>query len=230
MKDKTAIITGASSGIGRAIALELAQQGCALQLLGRNQAALETLKNEAEIHTQQQVSIHRLDLTDDTALQSFAEQVEHCAILVHSAGIVKLASVADAPIADLDMQYHVNVRAPFLLTQLLLPKLRLEQGSIVFINSTAGKQVGPNWSGYAASKFALRAIADSLRAEEPELRVLSVHPSRTASPMQAQVYAMEGRASAYQADTLLQPEHIASQVVHALQLPQRARVSELVIR
>lgn len=229
MNNQTAIITGASSGIGRAIALELAQHGCNLELLGRNQQALKSIQKEALASTKD-VSIHSLELSDDSAITTFAQQVKRCDILIHSAGVVKLASLADAPIADLDLQYNINVRAPFLLTQLLLAKLRLEQGSIVFINSTAGIQAGPNWSAYAASKFALRAIADSLRAEEPELRVLSVHPSRTASPMQAQVYAMEGRASAYQADTLLQPEHIASQVVNALLLPQRARVSELVIR
>ncbi len=83
-----------------------------------------------------------------------------------------------------------------MLTQALLPALRAAHGTVVFVNSGAGLSANAHWAGYAASKFGLRALADALRAEEAEhgVRVSTVYPGRTATPMQQKVHEQEGRA------------------------------------
>jgi NADP-dependent 3-hydroxy acid dehydrogenase YdfG len=130
----------------------------------------------------------------------------------------------------LDRQYRINVRAPYMLTQALLPMLKSRRGQIVFINSSAGLNARANVSQYAATKHALKAVADSLREEinAEGLRVLSVYPGRTATPMQADVHTMEGRA--YRPDRLMQPEDVAAVVINALSLPSSAEVTDIHVR
>lgn len=229
LRGQRALITGASSGIGRALALELAARGARLHLLGRDAARL------AEVAEQVAAAggageAHAFDLLDDGALADFAAGLagEALDVLVHSAGGVRLGRLAEAPVADLDWLYRLNVRVPYRLTQLLLPGLRAAGGQVVFVNSGAGRSAKADWGAYAASKHALKALADSLRAEEAGLRVLSVYPGRTASPMQRQVHEMEGRP--YDPARFVQPEDVARQVVSALELPPRSSVQELVIR
>ncbi len=121
--------------------------------------------------------------------------------------------MAATPIADLDRQYQVNFRAPYLLTRGLLPALTRAKGQIVFLNSSVFLNARGGATGYAASKYALKAFADALRAEvNPDgLRVLSVFPGRTASRMQAEVHAAEG--ARYDPSRLLQPEDVAAAVL-----------------
>lgn len=232
LKGQTAVVTGASSGIGRAIALELARAGVELYLLGRHRARLEPVATQAQELGAEAVC-HMLDLTDDAQVRGFAEALaarRDLDILVHSAGVVALAPLAQAALADFDCQYRVNLRAPFLLTQALLSAIKNAKGQIVFINSGAGLRANPGWSQYAASKHGLKALADSLRDEvgADGVRVVSVYPGRTASPMQEAVHRMEGRA--YHPERLVQPVDVAEQVVAALRLPRRAGVTDLSIR
>ena len=103
-----------------------------------------------------------------------------------SAGTISLGAIESTPIDDFVKQYGINVRAPYLLTQALLPLVKLSQGEIVFINSSAGIHTKEQIGAYAASKHALRAIADTLRMEVNAfgVRVLSVYPGNTATAMQ----------------------------------------------
>jgi NADP-dependent 3-hydroxy acid dehydrogenase YdfG len=151
-------------------------------------------------------------------------------LLVHSAGVISLGRFEAAPVEHLDWQYRINVRAPYALTQTLLPMLRPRRGQIVFINSSAGLSARASVGQYAATKHALKAIADSLREEvnADGLRVLSVFLGRTASPMQARVHEMEGRA--YHPERLVQPEDVAAVVINALSLPRSAEVTDVSIR
>jgi NADP-dependent 3-hydroxy acid dehydrogenase YdfG len=98
------------------------------------------------------------------------------------------------------------------------------------VNSSAGLSASAGWSAYAASKFGVRAFADSLRAEEQAhgLRVTTVYPSRTATPMQEKVHAQEGEV--YDRDRWIQPETVASSILHVLDLPRDATIPELAIR
>lgn len=230
LTNKIAIVTGASSGIGRAIAIRLAAEGAVLCLVGRNLEALEETRAIALLSAP--ITTYCVDLTNDQDLRQLTsvQGLGQVDVLVHSAGVFTMGKLANCAIADLDWQYRVNVRAPYLLTQALLPMLLANQGQIVFINSTAGLNARANVGQYAASKFALKAIADSLREEvnAAGVRVLSVFPGRTASPMQAAIYQMEGKA--YQPDDLLQPEDVAAAVVNALSMARTAEITDINIR
>ncbi|ADI14131.1 SDR family oxidoreductase [Truepera radiovictrix] len=228
---KRAVVTGASSGIGRAVALELARQGVTLHLLGRREGAL------AEVVRQVQgwggaARAYPVDLTDERALREVGAELGEGGldVLVHSAGTVSLGPVLEASVADFDRQYALNVRAPFLLTQLLLPSLKRARGQVAFLNSGSGLVARASWSQYAATKHALKALADALREEVKAdgVRVVSVYPGRTASPMQARVHELEGRA--YDPARFVQPESVAAMILAALALPPTAEVTDLSVR
>lgn len=138
--------------------------------------------------------------------------------------------LAEVSLADFDRHYRVNVRAPLLLTQLLLPLLRAARGQIVFINSSLGVRTKERAGAYAASKHALKALADTLRMEvnADGIRVLSVFPGNTATPMQAQICQALGQP--YEPAHLLQPDDVAVAVRDALTLAPTAELTDLHIR
>jgi NAD(P)-dependent dehydrogenase (short-subunit alcohol dehydrogenase family) len=182
----------------------------------------------------ERVRCYRADLTVDEDVWQLCRQLRHdfghIDVLIHSAGVIAHGPLEVAPIEDFDRQYGTNVRAPYLLTQALLPLLKARQGQIVFINSATGWRADANISQYAASKHALRAIADSLRAEVNQMgvRVLSLFVDRTATPMQAAVHQMEGRS--YYPERLIQPEYVAKVVLNTLNVPRTAEVTDIHLR
>lgn len=219
------VITGATSGIGRAIADDLAASGWRLALLGRNVGAVADLQGDHWAMA--------CDLTDDDAVRATAAALAAQGpidLLVHSAGVVTLGSLGDSPIADLDHNLAVNLRAPVLLTSLLLPRLVEARGQVVFINSGAGLQARGGWGHYAASKHAVRAVADSLRDEVSSagIRVMTCYPGRTATPMQQRVRALEGQP--YAGKDYASAADVARVVCEALALPRSAEVTELKVR
>jgi NAD(P)-dependent dehydrogenase (short-subunit alcohol dehydrogenase family) len=223
MKGQVALITGASGGIGSAIARALAEEGVRLFLVGRD---LEKLTGGEAFQA---------DLTDDAQLRATAARVREvyggADILIHSIGLFRAGPIETSPVEDLDAQYRVNLRVPYLLTQELLPSLIERQGQVVFVNSSAGfHPARGNWGAYAATKHALRALADSLRDEvnRKGVRVLSVFPGRTATAMQEEVHRFEGKP--YDPARFLQPEDVATAVVQALRLPRSAELTDLHIR
>jgi short-subunit dehydrogenase len=233
LQGQKAVITGASSGVGKAIALRLAREGAALVLIGRDLATLEAVARTARSKAPG-VSCYQADLSADGAVEALLDrigkEVGPVELLVHSAAAFALAPVEHAPVDQLDAQYRINLRAPYTLTRGLLPGIRARRGQIVFINSMAGLSARANVSQYAATKHALRALADSLRDEvNPDgVRVLSVFLGRTATPMQEAVHRLEGKP--YHADRLLQPDDVAQLVVALLSLPGSAEVTDVSIR
>jgi NADP-dependent 3-hydroxy acid dehydrogenase YdfG len=231
--DQIAVVTGASSGIGRALAIALAKQGANLFLIGRQADALNDLTATIQTYDVRGWSFPA-DLTQDQAIHDITthlrQQFGRVDILVHSAGAFAMESFEVAPIEDFDHLYRVNVRAPYLLTQQLLPLIKARQGQVVFINSSVGLNARARVSQYAATKHALKAIADSLREEvnAAGVRVVSIYPGRTASPMQAMVYQLENRV--YQPEQLIQPEEIAAVITTVLSLPKGAEVTDINIR
>jgi NAD(P)-dependent dehydrogenase (short-subunit alcohol dehydrogenase family) len=151
-------------------------------------------------------------------------------VLVHSAAVLHRGELATTTPAEFEEQLAVNLLGPFLLTQKLLPALRLFGGQVVFVNSSAGRAVAREVGGYCASKYALRALADVLRLEENErgVRVLTVYPGRTATPTQERLHALEQKP--YRPEVLLQPEDVAAAVITALALPRTAEITDLQIR
>jgi short-subunit dehydrogenase len=229
----TAVITGASSGIGKAIAIALAREGAVLCLVGRNLKTLKPLAESEQIKASQLLT-YQADLATDEDILNLAARLRHDVqsvdLLIHSAGAISIGPIESTPVDDLDLQYRVNVRAPYYLTQTLLPMLRRRQGQIVFINSRAGLSANAKESQYSATKHGLKAIADSLREEVNPygVRVLSVFLGRTASPMQAAVHRTEDKT--YRPELLIQPEDVASVVVSMLSLPRTAEVTDIRMR
>lgn len=215
-----ALVTGASRGVGAATARALAPTHDVV-LGGRDTAALATLVDElpgARTWPIELTSVTAGDVADIASLD----------VLVHAAGIARVAPLAESSSLLWRSMLEVNVVAVAELTRLLLPALRSAGGHVVMINSGAGLRANPGWGAYAASKFALRALADTLRAEESALRVTSVHPGRVATDMQRQVRADEG--GSYEPERYLQPETVAAAVLAAVQTPADAHPTEVVLR
>ena len=223
---KTHVLTGATSGIGAALARALAERGDRLVLLARSEATAAALVAE---FPRAQVLI--ADLADPGTLNGLGRQVDgHVDSLLHVAGVVELAPVSRLRLHDWEEQLAVNLTAPAVLTRELLPHLREGQGIAVFVNSSAGLTASADWSAYAASKFGLRAFADALRAEEMEhgVRVTTIYPSRTATPMQEKVHEQEGRT--YDASRWISPETVVSTVLHVLDLSEDATIPDVTVR
>ncbi|RII15608.1 putative oxidoreductase [Streptomyces sp. YIM 130001] len=224
----THVITGAGSGIGAAVARRLHARGDELVLLARDAGRAKELA-AALPGARTLVG----DLAEPERLSwAFSHQPmpERVDSLLHIAGIVDLGAVGDLTPKVWRAQLDVNLVAPAELTRHLLPQLRLSQGQVIFVNSGAGLAAHADWSAYAASKHGLKALADALREEEQGagVRVTSVYPGRTASPMQAKVHQQEGKE--YDAAAWIDPESVATTVLSALDLPRDAAVHDLTVR
>ena len=219
-----ALVTGASRGIGAAVARALAP-GYDLLLGGRDAAVLESLAGELPGSRPWPV-----ELTDADAVAEAVGGVARLDVLVHSAGVGLLGSVAGTSVSTWRRQFDVNVVAVAELTRLLLPALRAARGRVVLINSGAGLTARAGWASYAASKFALRAFADALREEEAPhgVRVTSVHPGRVDTDMQRGVVEQEG--GEYAPGSYLRAESVAGAVLFAVTAPPDAALTELVLR
>jgi NADP-dependent 3-hydroxy acid dehydrogenase YdfG len=233
LSNQVAVVTGASGGIGGAIAAAFARQSAILCLLGRDINKLEACAKILRASSPR-VDTQPCDLTKDSQIETVQSYVKkqygRMDILVHCGGGIDHGKVADAPLSVLDHLYETNVRGPMMLTQMLLPFLKKPRGQIVFINSSAGLAARPNAGYFSATQYAFKALADSLRQEvnDDAVRVLSVYPGRTATPRIQALHAKEGRT--YQPEFLLQPEDIASVVLNAITLPWTAEVMDISLR
>ena len=222
-QNKRALVTGASSGIGQAIALALAAEGAHIHAVARNWP-------EPPADWQ----LHNADFTVEADVKRLAAEVSASKapldLMIHCAGVLEIGAVAEFSLAQLDKMYQVNVRAPFLLTQLLLPDLTKSSGQIVFMNSSAAIAPNATLAGYSSNKAALKLIANCLRLEvnASGVRVMSVYPGKTASAMQQRAHELAGKT--YDAANLMQPEDVAQMVISALALPKTAEMTDLHIR
>ncbi|CAN5375544.1 SDR family oxidoreductase [soil metagenome] len=217
----TALITGAGGGLGAAIATALAPTHTLL-LAGRPSDRLDAVAEKLGATT------WPLDLTDETTIEASTEVLAELDVLVHNAGVSYPGRVAESDIDEWRHTMEVNVVGAVALTLALLPALRQAGGHVVFINSGAGRTVSPGLASYSASKFALRAFADSLRADEPALRVTSVHPGRIDTDMQRDLVAYEG--GEYRPERFLTPQTVAQVVAEAVATPPDGHVHEVVLR
>ncbi|GGQ31199.1 SDR family oxidoreductase [Streptomyces roseolilacinus] len=224
----THLITGAGSGIGAAVARRLHARGDDLILLARDAGRAKEL---ADLYPGARTLVGDLAAPDRLSWAfSHQELPDRLDTLLHIAGVVDLGPVGELTPKAWRTQLDVNLVAPAELTRLLLPQLRVSQGHVVFVNSGAGLRANPEWSAYAASKHGLKALADALRAEEHAhgVRVTSVYPGRTASPMQAKVHRQEGRE--YDTSRLMDPDSVATTVLTAVDLPRDAEIQDLTVR
>lgn len=222
-------MTGASSGIGRSIALAFAAEGAAVHLAARSPDALEDVANEIA-----HAFVQPTDLLVEEQVSALAASVVRefgrLDLLVHSAGLLRFGRMSEATLRDLDEHLALNVRAPYQLTQALAPLLIQSGGDVVFVNSSVTRGPRAELAHYGASKCALDSLADSLRDEfNPEgVRVLSIYPGRTASALQERIHEIEGKP--YRPEFLLQPEDVAQAVLDAVTLQRSAEITELRIR
>ncbi len=225
---QTHLLTGAGSGIGRLVAEGLAARGDRLVLVARDARRAAELTADFPTAAPLIADLARPErLADAVAAADFPDAVDS---VIHAAGIVELGEVADLPLAAWTSQVTVNLVAPAELTRLVLPRVRAAKGQIVFVNSGAGLTAHPQWAAYAASKHGLKALADALRGEESAhgVRVTTVYPGRTATPMQEKVHAQEG--AAYHPEAFIDPASVVTAILTAIDLPRDAVISDLTVR
>jgi short-subunit dehydrogenase len=199
-----------------------------LLLVGRREEALRSVAQQIDRNT----AVVAADLATEAGRDTVASVVSsRLDVLVHCAGLhlrKPLSATSGKAWAALDA---INVYAPILLTVACLGALRAAEGQVVFVNSMAGLQsAGSSAAAYTTGKNALRVATDSLRQElNPQgIRVLSVFPGRTDTPMQGAILDQEGRIAA--PGTLMRPEDVAAMILAALLLPKSAEVTDITMR
>jgi short-subunit dehydrogenase len=219
----THLVTGAGSGIGAVLADSLHARGDSLLLLARSRERATELAARWE-----GAETLVADLADPASINEI-ELPGTLDSVVHAAGVVDIGPVAWLTAGQWREQLDVNLISPAELTRLALPALRSARGTVVFVNSGSGLHAHPQWAAYAASKHGLRALADSLRGEELEngVRVTSVYPGRTATPMQQRVHEQEGKE--YDASAWIRPETVADAILHVLDLPRDATIPDVTV-
>lgn len=225
------LVTGAGGDIGRATATVLAGLGATVGLVGRS---VEELRRTAEgLPTEGHAFPTDLTRADDLEVlvsavgDRFDDRLD---VLVHCAGVYERGGMDVSSVAELDRMYASNVRAPYALTQQLLPLLRRQRGHVVFVNSTQGLHAGSGTGQFAATQHALRAVSDSLREEinSDGVRVLTLHVGRTAGARQEKIFREDGLD--YAPELLLQPADVAGMIAHCVASPRTVEVTSLTMR
>jgi NAD(P)-dependent dehydrogenase (short-subunit alcohol dehydrogenase family) len=220
---ETAVVTGATGGIGQAVVTTLAANGYRVYAVGRAPDKLAAVQNVDVVACTADLS--RLELLPDALAD--LEQVH---ALVHCAGVSEVATVADTPRAVWDETFAVNVSGPAALTRALLPPLRAAHGRIVFVNAAPSLRAVPKWSAYTASKAALRELADSLREEERGhgLRVTTIYPGGVRTELLRKV--RERLGVPYDPAVTMKPETLAGLVLTVLRFPDDAEIMDVSLR
>ena len=224
MNRPVALVTGATRGIGRAIAFELSSTHRIL-VGGRDATRVGELVAELD-----DAAPFACDLTDEDAVAAACAGIGQLDVLVHSAGIGRSNDIAVASRALWREVFETNVFAVADLTRILLPALEAARGIVITINSGAGFFSSPGGGVYAGSKFALRALTDALREEvRGKVRVCSIHPGRTDTDMQRELQAAMGNDH-YDGTRYVAPESVAAAARLAVDTPENATVEQLSIR
>jgi NAD(P)-dependent dehydrogenase (short-subunit alcohol dehydrogenase family) len=240
----SALVTGASSGIGRAIALRLSSVCDELLLVGRNSERLREVASMCQ-QSGARAECFIADFADRSAAPQLAQLARLAladraalSVLVHSAGAFASGPMEAARVDDFDLALDVNLRAPFVLTRALFPLIRAGRGDVVFINSRVVGERRSSLAAFAASKQGLVGLADSLRQElaPSGVRVLSVFLGETSTPPQAPLHeptaeqSVAGEAHHEEPGARLAADDVARAVCDAIDLPRSAEVTDLQLR
>ena len=226
---KVALVTGAGRGIDKAVALPLAKLGCHVVLAARTSEELEGVKREIENDKGIAIAVPT-DLTRDEDIENLvAESLRQFGavdILINNAGWGKRASVVRSKIADWDQTLRVNLRAPMLLAQKLLPAMiEKGEGAVINIGSVSGKSGEANGAAYSASKFGLIGFTQSLFEEvrEQGIKVAVILPGFVDTPMIPPVKHLDR-------SKMIQADDVAQAVLYVLNAPVTACPVEITIR
>ncbi len=232
LKNKTALITGASSGIGAACAKALANNGAKVVLTGRNQTSLEQLSEE--IGGRYMVA----DISqNDEVIKLFDEIGESIDILVNNAGVAPKASIIEGKIESFEDLLRVNVLAVVHCCQLAIKKFDPSTGGqIINISSMSGHRVPPSGGFYAATKFAVRAVTEALRYElkiqKNKTRVSMISPGFVDTPLLDNYFkgSEEKLSELRQRLEMLKPEDVANSLIHILESPKHVEIGDIMMR
>ncbi|MGH8503527.1 MAG: SDR family oxidoreductase [Gammaproteobacteria bacterium] len=235
-------ITGASSGIGAATGRVLAGHGAEVVLSARREAQLRTLAQEIETAGGKAI-IQTLDVTDRIAVRQLGEELENLGgvdILINNAGLMPLAPMLEGRVDEWERTIDVNLKGLLYAMHAVLPGMaRRKRGHIVNIGSVAGRFAFPGAAVYCGTKFAVRAISDSLRREmiQHNVRVTDIEPGAVATELKNSIgheatrAAVTGKGGLYDPDAdILQAEDVANAILYAVTQPAHVNVSELLIR
>ncbi|MCC3379327.1 3-ketoacyl-ACP reductase [Paenibacillus farraposensis] len=226
LKNKTAIITGASKGIGRAIAETLAREGVNLGLISRTLADLQKLQASLESTYGVKVVSAVADISDRAqaaaAVASLEDELGTVDILINNAGIATFGTVADMDPEEWERIIRVNLLGTYYVTHAVLPGMLAQQsGNIINISSTAGERGFATGSAYCASKFAMMGFTEALMQEvrKSNIRVTALTPSTVNTELAANAGLPIGDE-----DRMLQPQDLADLTLAALKLPSRVQL------
>ena len=226
-----ALITGASSGIGRETAIAFAKAGMDIALVSRSHAKLEAL--EAELTPLGvQVRLYPIDLSQletlVSALQALLSDFGPVTALVNNAGMGYTGALANMPLADWQKLMDLNLTSVFLTIQAVLPSMRAQgSGTILNVASVAAHNAFPTWGAYSVSKAGLVTLSRTLAAEEREhgIRVMIVSPGAVNTPL----WDTETVQADFARSQMLTPETVAQTMLHAVQLPESAVIDEITL-
>lgn len=227
IKGKNALVTGAGKGIGKAIAIALAQEGVNVALLARTTSQLEAVANDVEALGVKAVVV-TADVTDmqsvNQAVDKVREQLGSIDILINNAGIAAFGKFLELEPAQWENIIKVNLMGPYYVTRAVLPDMIDRQaGDIINISSTAGLKGAPVTSAYSASKFGLIGMSESLMQEvrKHNIRVTTLTPSTVATELAIDLKLTDGNP-----DKVMQPEDFAELIIAQLKLNRRVFVKD----
>ncbi|MGZ9243558.1 MAG: SDR family oxidoreductase [Candidatus Binatia bacterium] len=222
---KTALVTGAGRGIGRAIAIALGKAGCAVYLTARTAPELVSVQQQI-LAAKGEARVIQADLTRDYDLHSLVQACGAVDLLINNAGWGKRASVVRSLVDDWDQTFRVNLRAPMILAKELVPAMiKKGEGAVINIGSVSGKSGEANGAAYSASKFGLIGFTQSLYEEVREhgIKVAVILPGFVDTPMIPPVKHLDRTK-------MIQAEDVAQAVLYILNAPATACPVELTIR
>ena len=226
---ETAVITGASSGVGKSLAIQLSDAGYKVVLAARSEDKLNAIAEEIQ-KMGGNCLVVPTDVSQPEQINNLKDRTLEYGdvfVVINNAGLGKFCKIEDVTLEDWNRQLDVNLRATFLVSQAFIPGMKQrKKGTLVFMNSVAGKKGYPYSAAYVASKYGMRGLADSLREElrENNIKVISIHPGAVDTPF------WDGAGVNFPREEMLDTNTLAQSIVHAIQSPGNFTIEELVVR
>ena len=232
LKGKTALITGAGKGLGKALSLALAMEGVNLMLLSRTKedlinVAAESSKINPGIQTAFKVADTANFASVSAAISDLTKTLGPVDILINNAGIIKFGNFMNLTVEEWEAVIRTNLLGAYYCIHEILPgMMERKAGDIVNVSSTAGLKGSPIMSAYSASKFGLIGLSESLmlEARKSGVRVFTATPSTIATSLTKDIGLTDGDP-----EKVLQPEDFAEMIIAHLKLPRRALVKDVSI-
>ena len=239
IKDKVAIVTGASSGIGYATALSLAKAGAKLAIAARRVELLEKLKNEITKNGGECLVV-KCDVTKrkdcEALIDATIKKWNRADILINNAGIMPLSFIKNLKVDEWEQMVDVNIKGVLFCTAAVISyMINQNSGHIVNISSVAGRVVFPAGSVYCATKYAVRAFSEGIRQElstRHNIRVTTIEPGVVATELTNTITDKSLESFVQYSKTMesLQPQDIANAILFAVESPTQMNVNEILIR